>query len=162
MNEKEKPSQFEAPGHHPRLDRVSKTRKVLKVNFRGNRADLELCARFKAESLSEAVKSSDAAIDFLRNIETFKARDRSYLSEPIMIAIGTGGSRAHFFVANLGSFASVMERGALVEAFCFALGVEEAAARYFIKYKSDFEGLPCLGRSILEKATEIAEKKMKA
>jgi hypothetical protein len=97
---------------------------------------------------------------FLNEIAHFESRNPAYLTAPVLIAISTGGSRARFFVGNLGCFAQVMGPEGLKEAFCRALGADGGAANYFIRHIADFRGLPYLGSATLKRAMSIAAKKV--
>ena len=107
------------------------------------------------------MQNPDAALDFLSNVEIFRSNDPSYLNGPIFVAVGTGGSRARFFVENLHWFKGLLKEGALAEILFMALRVERTAAHYFIAHMERFDRLPFLGKVSFRKALEIARDRMR-
>jgi len=162
---KEKPSQINPPvslpSNLPRIDRVSRTRKVIYANFKANRTEVDFCNRFKAESLAEAVQNPDAALDFLSSVDLFRSNDPTYLVEPIKIAVGTGGSRARFFVEHFHWFAEILRQDALASILYLALDIEKTAAHYFITHMERYEHLPYLGKMKFRQALAIARDRMR-
>jgi len=157
---KEKPFQANAPVSRPRdlprIDRVSRTRKVIYANFKANGAEINFCKKFKAESLAEAVQNPDAAFDFLYSADLYRSVDPTYLVEPIKIAVSTGGGRARFFVENLHWFAGLLRQDALASILFLALDIEKTASHHFICHMERYEHAPYLGKVKFRQALAIA------
>jgi len=144
MFRKETPSLLHLAKLHPRVEYVDETRRVFYVFFGDLRKEMEFCAKYgNSKHIFEAIgEYPEAAMEFLRSIESFESRDRRRFERAIFVAVETGGERALFFLRSPARFSGQMRPESYASLLLRVVSLSSECARFFLEDLGPFRGLP--------------------
>jgi hypothetical protein len=155
---KENPDSVDPMDQNPRVLAVGRIRKVIWVNFNGEDYARLFFRKCRSGDLERIVsRNSRAALDFLVHVEHFAGQGVETLGRAVVAAVGTGGERAEYFVAQIDPFFELMPYTAFKEALFVSLESRSLAFMGFLMGKSRFRRFRCFrgAQAIAERNARI-------